>query len=292
MTRPKNRIHVGDTLDLLGGLPAESCDLVVADPPYFLSVDEKFGVDLPFKTLDQWVEWCGRWLAAAIRALTDRGNLFVYGIHNYAPFLHVSLVRSGMCYRRQIIWHYENGWSQYRNAPAAQYEPILWFSKEKKSYYDPIREPYKSAARLKYPVKKNGKVWRPHPDGRLAGDVWKFPTLAGRRFRDEKVDHPTQKPLALSRRIVRHFCPPEGTVLVPFVGSGTECVAAKQLGRHFLGAELNPDYVAVAESRLRDIEFGSFSEQGRLFAAASAPPPPVSPDDRRPEFVEPSDVTR
>ena len=84
----------------------------------------------------------------------------------------------------------------------------------------------------------------------MAGDIWNFPVLAGRRFRDEKVDHPTQKPLSISRRLVKHFSNPGDTVLVPFVGSGSECVAAKLEGRGHIGFELNPDYIRIAQGRL------------------------------------------
>ena len=88
----------------------------------------------------------------------------------------------------------------------------------------------------------------------MAGDIWSFPVLAGRRFKDEKVNHPTQKPLTISRRIVKHFSNPGDTVLVPFVGSGSECVAAAQEGRGFIGFELNLDYVELANSRLRELD--------------------------------------
>ena len=87
-------------------------------------------------------------------------------------------------------------------------KPLLWFSKTKDYIYHEIREPYKSQERLKHKITKNGKVWTPHPEGRMAGDVWMFPVLAGRRFRDEKVDHPTQKPLSISRRLIKHFSNP------------------------------------------------------------------------------------
>ena len=98
----------------------------------------------------------------------------------------------------------------------------------------------------------NGKEWTPNPAGRRAGDVWRFPTLAGRRFRDEKVQHPTQKPLSISQRIVAHFSNPKDLVLVPFAGSGSECLAATMTGRHFIGFELNADYIAIAEKRIRE----------------------------------------
>jgi DNA modification methylase len=74
--------------------------------------------------------------------------------------------------------------------------------------------------------------------------------LAGRRFQQEKVDHPAQKPLALAERIVGHFSNPGDLVLVPFAGSGTECVSAKLLGRHFWASELEPRYADLARRRL------------------------------------------
>jgi site-specific DNA-methyltransferase (adenine-specific)/adenine-specific DNA-methyltransferase len=80
--------------------------------------------------------------------------------------------------------------------------------------------------------------------------VWDIPALAGRAFRDERVAHPTQKPLAICERIVRHFAPSGGAVLVPFAGSGSECVAAHRLGRAFIGIELNPKYGELAVRRL------------------------------------------
>jgi site-specific DNA-methyltransferase (adenine-specific)/adenine-specific DNA-methyltransferase len=101
---------------------------------------------------------------------------------------------------------------------------------------------------------KNGKAWEPNPEGRMAGDIWYFPTLAGRRFAGEKVEHPTQKPLSISSRLVRHFSDPNDLVLVPFAGSGSECVAALQEGRKYLGFELNAEYIRVAKQRIRESE--------------------------------------
>ena len=94
-------------------------------------------------------------------------------------------------------------------------------------------------------------MWTPHPDGRLAGDVWPFPTLAGRRFSGERVDHPAQKPLALTDRVVRHFSAPGALVVVPFAGSGTECLSALRHGRNYWGAEIKSEYVRLARTRLQ-----------------------------------------
>lgn len=186
------------------------------------------------------------------RVLSPRGSIFVYGIHHYACFIQVHLYELELQYRRQFIWTYENNFSGYVKLPSAHYEPLLWFSKGESYTYIPIREPYKSVERLKHKITKNGKVWEPHPDGRLAGDVWKFPVLAGRRFSAERVAHPTQKPLSLTNRIIRHFSNEGDVVLAPFAGSGTECVSAYLLGRHFVGMELAPEYVQVARDRLSE----------------------------------------
>lgn len=247
-----NEIHLGDCVKLLSKLPASCCQLIIADPPYNLG--PKFGNTKEWERSPDWLPWCQEWLVQCQRVLSDDGNLFIYGIHHYLCYIQCSLYDMGMSYRRQIIWYYENGFAGYTKTLAAHYEPILWFSKTNRYIYNPIREPYKSKERLKHKITKNGKEWTPHPDGRLAGDVWAFPTLAGRRFRDEKVDHPTQKPLALTNRIVKHFSNEGDLVVVPFAGSGTECLSATLNGRNFWGAELNPDYITIANARLAQTE--------------------------------------
>ena len=261
MTAPAaeiDMIHEGDCVELLRTLPAGCAKLVIADPPYNLG--PRFGVATEWLRDPKWLDWCGEWLAGCQRVLADDGNLFVYGIHHYLCLLHVRLYEMGMCYRRQIIWNYENGFTTYRRNLATHYEPILWFSKRPDSYFLPIREPYKSTDRLRHRITKNGKEWTPHPDGRLAGDVWSFPTLAGRRFSAERVGHPTQKPLALTDRVVTHFSAPGALVVVPFAGSGTECLSALRHGRPYWGAEIKSEYVQLARTRLQT---ASMPETGR-----------------------------
>ena len=248
----KDQIVVGDCIEGMRNLDDESFNLIIADPPYNLNKD--FGVWKESEKRLVWADWTRAWLQEAQRVLSSRGNIFVYGIHQHQCWVQCIMYELGLVYRRQVIWHYENGFAGYgRRSLNACYETILWFSKTRDYIYHPIREPYKSQERLRYKIRKNGKTWQPHPDGRMAGDVWSFPTLAGRRFRDEKVDHPTQKPLSISTRLVRHFSDPGDAVLVPFVGSGTECVAAVSEGRGYVGFELNPEYVQIALTRLATV---------------------------------------
>ena len=76
----------------------------------------------------------------------------------------------------------------------------------------------------------------------------------------ERTDHPTQKPIALLETLVRGYCPPDGLVCDPFLGSGTTAIAARAAGRRFVGWELDPKWHALAVSRCSD----------PLFAAAAA----------------------
>jgi site-specific DNA-methyltransferase (adenine-specific) len=243
-----DQIYQGDVLELFAKVPSGTVDLIIADPPYNIGPEFRSGGNWQHDT--GWVAWCKRWLDESKRVLSPDGAIFVYGIHNYLCYLQTYLYEIDLQYRRQFIWYYENGFSGFTRAPSAFYEPILWFSKGDTYTYTPIREPYKSTERLKNKITKNGKVWTPNPDGRHAGDVWQFPVLAGKRFAHERVDHPTQKPLDLTHRIVRHFSRPGDRILVPFAGSGTECVSAKMNDRRFIGFELSPEYVRLAEGRL------------------------------------------
>lgn len=243
-----NHVIQGDCVKHLRQLPDECASLIVADPPYNLSKD--FGAWKERDRKEQWLPWCKEWLAECQRVLAENGSIFVYGIHHHLCWLQCHLYELGLVYRRQIIWYYENGFAGYTKTLSAHYEPLLWFSKGSSYTYHPIREPYKSIERLKHRILKNGREWKPNPDGRMAGDVWRFPTLAGRRFAAEKVEHPTQKPLSISTRIIRHFSNSNELIIVPFAGSGSECLAAAQNGRQFVGFELNPDFVALAEDRV------------------------------------------
>ena len=204
MTPPSNVILNTDCIEGMRSLPDGFCNLIIADPPYNLGKD--FGAWKEVERKSEWKEWTRAWLAEALRLLSMRGNIFVYGIHHHQCWCKCMMYELGFSYRRQIIWHYENGFGGYsRRSLNAYYEFILWFSRTERYIYHPVREPYKSQERLKHRITmKNGKAWKPI-HGRMAGDIWYFPTLCGTTVRTREVEHPTQKPLSISRRMVRHF---------------------------------------------------------------------------------------
>ena len=67
-------------------------------------------------------------------------------------------------------------------------------------------------------------------------------------------EHPTQKPLALMKWVIETYTNEGDTILDPFMGSGTTGVACVQTGRNFIGCEIDPDYYAIAERRIRDAQ--------------------------------------
>lgn len=258
-----NTIHSGDCIQKMQQIENESIDLIIADPPYNLKKDFGNSSD-KWEDVNDWVIWSKKWIDVAISKLKPTGSIFIYGIHHYLCYLQVHLYERNLKYRRQIIWHYENSFSGYKNAPSANYEPLLWFSKSETYTYHQIREPYKSTERLKNKITKNGKVWVPNPEGKHAGDVWNIPVLAGKRFADEKVDHPTQKPLAICDRIINHFSNEGDLVLIPFAGSGSECVSAIKNNRNFIAFEKNKEYIKIANQRIQEQNKGNITEKHKL----------------------------
>jgi site-specific DNA-methyltransferase (adenine-specific) len=94
-----------------------------------------------------------------------------------------------------------------------------------------------------------------HEGGALPRDVIKVPALAGGAGKKERVDHPTQKPLTLCDTLIKaslnKTC--QTLLVVPFVGSGSECVSAKKNNINFIGFEINGEYINVANERLNEI---------------------------------------
>lgn len=271
MRRNYSGVVCGDADTILDELIAagETFDLVLTDPPYNLNKD--FGNSSDCLPLDEFVELTRERVRKISRLLKPEGSLIWFGIHDYIGFCQVAMYEAGLHYRRMNIWHYENGFSRSKREPATHYEPFLWFSKSGKKWtynVDEVRVPYKSTERLRSPVKYKGsngetKVWQPDPRGAMRGDVWDFPTLAGRRFRDERTSHPTQKPESLITELIKAFCPMvdgkyHARILDPFLGSGTLGVCCEKLNRQgheieWLGIELEEKWCEVARERLQRI---------------------------------------
>lgn len=245
-------------------------DLILTDPPYNLNKD--FGNNSDCLSLDEFINVSRKRIKLCKNLLKDNGSIIWFGIHHYICFIQTIMYEEQLNYRRMNIWYYENGFSRSTKSPLTQYEPFLWFSKSSKKWtynVDDVRVPYKSTDRLKNPVwyknSKGEKVkWEPNPNGAMRGDVWSFPTLAGKAFEKEKTEHPTQKPEALITEIIKAFCPKnkdgfyEGVILDPFHGSGTLGVCCEKLNKQghkikWIGIELESKWCEIAKKRLENI---------------------------------------
>jgi DNA modification methylase len=244
-------------------------DLILTDPPYNIGID--FGNDTDKLSLTDFTAQVTKRIDILKELLMPNGSIIWFGIHDYIGFIQVIMYNAGLHYRRMNIWHYENGFSRSKKEPATHYEPFLWFSKDAKSWtynVDEVRIPYKSTERLKSPVKYtdskgNTKIWEPNPKGSMRGDIWDFPTLAGKAFQNERTDHPTQKPQSLIMEIIKAFCPMEdgkfkGNILDPFHGSGTLGVCCELLNKaghdiQWTGIELEEKWCNIAKQRLSNI---------------------------------------
>ena len=258
---PQQTIVQGDTLQILPTLPSDSAQIILADPPYNIGKD--FGNDSDKQPLETYLQWTDKWIAECIRILKPNGTMFVYG---FSEILALILARIPYnIHRRWVVWHYTNKNVASLNFWQRSHESILVLWKEDKVFHrDDIREAYTegflqgAAGKERKSTKgrfSNGEkttTYTAHPNGALPRDVIKIPALAGGAGMKERVDHPTQKPLALCEKLLRSCTqgPNEGPVLIPFAGSGSECVAAKKMGLPFLGIELNEDYVKLIQQRL------------------------------------------
>lgn len=267
-----NKIYQGSCDEILPEMLKSGLkfDLILTDPPYNLKKD--FGNDSDNLTLPQFIEINKQRLTICKELLDKNGSIIWFGIHHYICFIQCIMYELGLFYRRMNIWRYENGFSRSKKVPGAQYEPFLWFSKSDKKWtynVDDVRVPYKSEERLKNPVYyKNAKgetvEWRPNPLGAMRGDIWEFPTLAGKIFKNERTEHPTQKPESLITELIKAFCPKnkdglyEGTILDPFHGSGTLGVCCEKLNKQghkikWIGIELEEKWVSIGKSRIDNL---------------------------------------
>lgn len=244
-------------------------DLILTDPPYNIGKD--FGNNSDSLPLDDFLQGMYSRIDRMKDLLADQGSIIWFGIHNYLCYIQVYMYKVGLHYRRQNIWRYENGFSRSTKEPATHYEPFLWFSKDATRWtynVDEVRVPYKSTQRLKSPIKYkdkdgNPKIWKPSEKGAMRGDVWDYPTLAGKAYAAERTEHPSQKPEALITELIKAFCPMrdgkyDGLILDPFHGSGTLGACCEQLNKEgnsirWTGIEIEKKWCEVAQCRLNKI---------------------------------------
>jgi site-specific DNA-methyltransferase (adenine-specific) len=248
------RLYLEDCIKQMRKLPAQSVDMIFADPPYNLSNDGitvksgkmvsvnkadwdiSSGVELDYK-------FHRKWIKAAQRLLKKDGTLWISGTYHSIYLCGHALQKLDYKLLNDITWFKPNG------APniscryfTASHETLLWAAPNPKTKHTFNYEDMKYSKWEEDVFKKEAKQMR---------SVWCIPTPGAK----EKVHgkHPTQKPLALLERIVRSSTNEGDVILDPFNGSGTTGVAAVKLGRKYIGIDNHKKYLEVTMKRVEDI---------------------------------------
>ena len=257
-----DEIVLGDCGKMLAALPDESVDLVVSSPPYNLGkeYEAKRALAIYLEEQTEILRHCARVLKRSgsifwqVGAFSDGGALIPLDIRFFPILEGLALIP-----RNRIMWARQHG-LHARKKFSCRHETILWFTKSDEHIFnlDPIRVPQKYQNKKHFRGDRRGEL-SCNPDGKNPGDIWMFRNV--KHNHEEQTIHPCQFPEDLIARIVLATTNPKGVVLDPYMGTGTAAVVARDHNRHFLGAELEPKYHAVAVRRLAGLpdKHGSFA---------------------------------
>ncbi len=249
---PLNEIIQGNCIEILKTLPSKSIDLIFADPPYNLQLQNELlrpnqtivdGVDdiwdqfADFADYDQFTE---QWLSACRRILKDDGTIWVIGSYHNIFRVGKIMMDLGYWVLNDVIWHKTNPMPNFRGTRFQNAtETMIWAKK--------------SSDQKKYTF--NYQAMKNFNDEKQMQNVWYIPLCTGpERIKvNGKKAHSTQKPEALLYRVILSSSNPGDVVLDPFFGSGTTGAVAKKLQRNYIGIEMSPEYVQIARERIASI---------------------------------------
>ena len=232
-----NTFVCGDAIEVMKTVSNETVDLLIADPPYNLGKD--YGTSLDRKDWLSYQEFTKEWLNEAVRILKPNGSIYVFmGVRFIAKLFLLLEEEYGLNFNGWITWHYTQGMGR-KVGFSPRHDDILYFTKSSSFTFNlnDIRVPQK------YYRERNNMA------GANPGDVWEFSHV--HYCSAERQKHPTQKPEALLERIIKASSNLGDIVLDPFVGSGTTCRVADLLKRHWLGIDMNPEYVEMCRQRIK-----------------------------------------
>ena len=239
----KSRIclNIMDCCDFLKQIPDNSIQLICVDPPYNL---ELAGWDI----YDNYIEWAAQWLYEAYRVLSDSGSMVIFGGIQFRDVKSGDLIDIIQYVRHKtkfklintIIWYYKNGMSAHRYF-ANRHEEVIWLTKTNNYYFDldSVRVPY-TEEQLKLALKDKRLNPENTRKGKNPTNVWEIGRLNGNS--KERVGHPTQKPVSLLQIFIEQSSNENEIILDPFMGSGTTAIAARNVGRNFVGFEIDSSY--------------------------------------------------
>lgn len=245
---------LGDTFEVSQHLPDQFVDLLIADPPYNLNKNFH-GNKFQKRNDEAYEEYTESWVRAVLPLL--KSDASVYVCCDWACSSSVERVLKKYFYiQNRITWQREKGRGAVSNWKNGMED--IWFATVSPTYAfhadavmlrRKVIAPYKIAGKPKdWEETENGNFRNTCPSNfwdDISIPYWSMP---------ENTAHPTQKPEKLLAKLILASSDPEDIVLDPFLGSGSTSVAAKKLGRRFVGIEMNPQYCVWAEKRLEMAE--------------------------------------
>jgi DNA modification methylase len=264
---PLNKILCGDCVEVLKSIPSNSVDLVVTSPPYD-SIRDYRGFSLDLHTTGEEIYRVLRDGGIAAMVIQDQTKNFGKSLTSFRTIVdwcdNIGFkLFECVIYRKHGT---EGAWWKNRFRVDHEYMPIF-LKGDRPYYFDKIP--------LKVPSKHGGKVMkgsgnrrtdgvttstvqRPINETKCRGTVWDY-LMAGDK-NPLKRKHPAVFPDQIPIDFIQCFSPPGGVVLDPFVGSGSTAVAAKMLGRQYIGIDISKEYCDLANERLRNIPDSLFKE--------------------------------
>ena len=241
---------LGDTFEVLPLLPRGLAKLIIADPPYNLNKDFH---GCKFRSTDsqEYERYTEEWVRLVKPLLKPNGAMYVCCDWLSGMVIGAVLQRHFTILNR-ITWQREKGRGSRKNWKNSM-EDIWYVTNGKAHTFN--ADDVKIRRRVIAPYRVDGKPkdWEETPEGNfrdtypsnfwddISVPYWSMP---------ENTAHPTQKPEKLLAKLILASSDPGDLVLDPFLGSGSTSVAAKKLGRHYLGIEQNERYCVWAEQRL------------------------------------------
>jgi len=237
-------VHQTDCVDLMSSLPDCSATMIFADPPF--NLNKKYNIYNDSLSFDEYMAWTERWVKECIRILTDDGSLFIYNIPKLLVHT-VELLNEDMVFRHWISWN-SNGRPLGSTLQPAHYG-ILFYTKTENSKFFDVRTPHSKCRNCdEYLTDYGGKEHLRHPFGYQISDVWN--DIHRVRHNNRRIEgHPCQLPVHLVERIILLSTEENDVIYDPFCGGGSVAIAAKQMGRNYIGSDIDEAYCKVANER-------------------------------------------
>lgn len=261
-------IRHGDCREIMRTMADGSVHLCVTSPPYNIGkvYETVEPLDDYLRFTDEVIGQVDRVLAPGGSICWQTGNFVGSDVTEILPLdvaAYPLFKARGYKLRNRICWTFGHG-QHYKRRFSGRHETVLWFTKGDEFTFnlDAIRVPQKYPGKRHFKGPKKGQL-SGNPLGANPGDVWDIPNI--KHNHPEKTEHPCQFPEALVQRLIAATTNPGDTVLDPFAGSGTTGAVADRLGRDAILIELNPEYAAIADRRIR-------GDAGMFAAMESAQP--------------------